>query len=80
MGSFIYLFVSFTKLEDKLKYIILGIINIFISFVVSELIILRFCGLDYNTKREIEIRAIEIEYNYRKRKNIPNNKFRYYSY
>ena len=61
LGNFIFLFDTFIKVEDQLKYLILGIINVFISFVVSELIILRFCGLDYNTKREIEIRAIENE-------------------
>ena len=64
LGSFFFLFVrAFKKKSQKnaITYIIIGIINIIISFVVCELIILRFCDLDYNTKIEIEKRAIEIE-------------------
>ena len=40
-----------------LNDIIVGIINIFFSLIISEVIILKFCDLDYNTKLEIKNRA-----------------------
>ncbi len=40
-----------------LNDIIVGIINIFFSLIISEVIILKFCDLNYNTKLEIKNRA-----------------------
>jgi len=42
-----------------------GIINVFFSLVASEIIILKFCNLDKNTKIEIQKRAIKEEINNR---------------
>ena len=39
------------------KDLITGILNIFFSCVASEIIILNFCELDKNTKKEIKKRA-----------------------
>ena len=43
-----------------LKDLITGILNIFFSCVASEIIILNFCDLDKNTKKEIKKRADSI--------------------
>ncbi len=52
---------NFIFLDDEtnliLKDLITGILNIFFSCVASEIIILNFCELDKNTKKEIKKRA-----------------------
>ncbi len=52
---------NFIFLDDEtnliLKDLITGILNIFFSCVASEIIVLNFCELDKNTKKEIKKRA-----------------------
>ena len=56
------LFVFFSHKSDfNIFYILGSIIIIFMVFVFNEFIILRFCGLEKNTKIEIEKRALEDE-------------------
>ena len=43
--------------DDLIINIIIGIINLFFSSVSSEIIILKFCDLDKNTKKEISERS-----------------------
>ncbi len=61
LGNFIYLFLKHEDESTRNIQIIIGIINLFFSLVASEIVILRFCGLDINTKKEIHERAKNIE-------------------
>ena len=61
LGNFIYLFLKNEDQSIRNIQIIIGIINLFFSLVASEIVILRFCGLDINTKKEIHERAKNIE-------------------
>ena len=45
------------------KNVLIGIINLFFSLVASEIIILKFCNLDKDTKIEIQNRAIQDQIN-----------------
>ena len=54
LSNFIKVFRDWT---DLIINIIIGIINLFFSCVSSEIIILKFCDLDKNTKKEISERA-----------------------
>ena len=55
-SNFIFLFFD-DETNLILKDLITGILNIFFSCVASEIIILNFCDLDKNTKKEIKKRA-----------------------
>ena len=55
-SNFIFLFFD-NEIIPILKDLITGFLNIFFSCVASEIIILNFCDLDKNTKKEIKKRA-----------------------
>jgi hypothetical protein len=44
------------KIEDIILYSLIYFINLVFSFIFNEIIILNFCGLDFNTKVKIEKR------------------------
>ena len=58
LSNFITLF--FIRNQFIILYLIIGIINLFFSCVSSEIIILQFCDLDKNTKKNISERGKNI--------------------
>ena len=64
MSSILLQFIkkSYSGKELKYPYIAGSLIIIFMCFVYNEFIILKFCGLNKNTKIQIEKRAL-IEFN-----------------